>query len=67
MQTPLGPALRQYKTLYDGFLAARRDYAAHKKGSAARVLDLLKELQRFNTKTYPQAAAELKRSIGGGG
>jgi len=67
MQTPLGPALRQYKTLWDGYIAAKRDYAAHKKGSATRVLDLLKELERFNTKTWPQAAKELKASIGGGG
>jgi len=67
MQTPLGPALRQYKNLWDGYIAAKRDYTAHKKGSATEVLDLLKELQQFNTKTWPQAANQLKTSVGGGG
>jgi hypothetical protein len=67
MQTQLGPALRQFKTVYDDYLSARRDLLAGRKGSAAEVLDAYKQLQRFNTNTWPKAAQALKQSVGGAG
>jgi phospholipid/cholesterol/gamma-HCH transport system substrate-binding protein len=67
MQTPLGPALRQYKAIYDDYLTARRDLLAGRKGSAREVVDAFKQLQRFDTKTWPHAGQLLKQSVGGAG
>jgi phospholipid/cholesterol/gamma-HCH transport system substrate-binding protein len=66
MDTPLGPALREYKDIWGDFLAARRDLVARKQGAGAEVLEQLARLRRFNEVTYPQAAADLRRSVLGG-
>jgi hypothetical protein len=67
MQTPLGPALRQYKSLYENYLAARKDVLARRKGSAAELIGVYKQLQQLDTKTWPKAAQAFKQSIGGAG
>jgi hypothetical protein len=67
MKTPLGPALREYKSIYDDYLAARSDLVARKKSAGADLLETLARLQQFNEKTYPDAIAALRDSIGLGG
>jgi phospholipid/cholesterol/gamma-HCH transport system substrate-binding protein len=66
MQTPLGPALRELKGIWDQMLDARAGIRARDKGSALDMIEALKELQEFNEETYPQAAEELRRSVLGG-
>jgi phospholipid/cholesterol/gamma-HCH transport system substrate-binding protein len=66
IETPLGPALREYKDIYDDFLAARRDLVARKEGAGVAMLKQMARLKRFNEETYPQAAAALRRSVLGG-
>ena len=67
MQTALGPALRQYKSLYDDYLSARNDALAGRKGAAAEVVGAFKQLQQFESKTWPKAAHSFKQSVGGAG
>jgi virulence factor Mce-like protein len=67
MQTPLGPALREYKQIWDDFLSARRDVSAKRRGSLLELADVVERLREFENETYPEAAEELRESVLGGG
>jgi phospholipid/cholesterol/gamma-HCH transport system substrate-binding protein len=65
--TPLGPALRDFKGIYDDYVAARKGVLSGDKASLKDLGVTLQRLAVFDRKEYPKAAAALRREVSGGG
>jgi hypothetical protein len=65
--TPLGPALRDFKGIYDDYLSARKGVLSGRRASVKDLGDVLQRLAVFNRKEYPKAAAALRHEVNGGG
>ena len=65
--TPLGPALKEFKGIYDSYSAAQKGFLARRKGSVQDMTDVLSRLATFNQKDWPKATAAFRKWAGGGG
>jgi hypothetical protein len=65
--TPLGPALQQFKGIYDDYQSARSGVLARRKGSAQKLSDVLGRLATFQKKDWTKAGAQFRSWLNGGG